>query len=333
MPELNTRQVETNGIRMRVLEAGKGPLVVLCHGFPELGYSWRHQLVALADAGYHAVAPDQRGYGGTDHPEAAECYTLCHLVGDVVGLVEALGEKEAAIVGHDWGAAVAWTCALLRPDIFRVVGLLSVPYLADFWSGPPPTAAMRAMLASGHMFYQLYFQDPGRAEADLEHNVRDSLLGMFHGASGGIPPDKQWRFVFSPSENLMDTIPRPEGLPSWLTKEELAYFVTAFSASGFVGGLNWYRNLDRDRELLAFLAGSKIVQPSIFIAGSDDGVIVMYAAAYQKLAQTMPGLRENKLIPGAGHWIQQEKPAEVNLLLISFLSEHWPSVLRESPAQ
>jgi pimeloyl-ACP methyl ester carboxylesterase len=324
MAELKTLSVMTNGIRMRVLEGGTGPLVILCHGFPELGYSWRHQLHALAEAGYRAVAPDQRGYGGTDHPDAPETYTICHLAGDIVGLVHALGEEKAAIIGHDWGSAVAWSCALLRPDIFRAVSLLSVPYLADFWSGPPPTAAMREMLASGHMFYQLYFQETGRAEVELGRDVRDSLVRMFNGASGGISPEQQWRFVFSPSENLLDTIPRPAALPSWLSDEDLAKFAEAFEETGFVGGLNWYRNMDRDRELLAFLAHAKVEQPSMFVAGSEDAVVAMYRAAFDKLEQTMPGLRMKELVPGAGHWIQQERPTEVNRLLIRFLAENWP---------
>jgi pimeloyl-ACP methyl ester carboxylesterase len=322
---MKTTNIVTNGIRMQVLEEGKGPLVVLCHGFPELGYSWRHQLHALAEAGYRAVAPDQRGYGGTDHPEAPESYTLCHLAGDMVGLVHTLGEEKAAIIGHDWGAAVAWTCSLLRPNVFGALGLLSVPYLADFWSGPAPTAGMREMLATGHMFYQLYFQEPGRAEADLDHDVRDSLLRMFNGASGGIAPEQQWRFVFSPSESLLDSLPSSEALPRWLTEEDLLVFVKAFKESGFSGGLNWYRNLDRDRELLAFLAGSKIEQPSLFVAGSEDTVVSFYQAAFEELEQTMPRLHRKALVPGAGHWVQQEKPAEVNRLLIDFLAEHWPS--------
>jgi pimeloyl-ACP methyl ester carboxylesterase len=298
--------------------------VVLSHGFPELGYSWRHQIAALAGAGYRVVAPDQRGYGGTDRPSDPGEYTLCHLAGDIVGLVETLGERQAAIIGHDWGSAVAWTTALLRPDIFRAVGLLSVPYLARIWNGPRPTAAMRQMLAAGQMFYQLYFQEPGRAEADLERDVGDSMLRLFVGASGGVAPEKRWRFLFSPSETLLDTLPRPERLPSWLTEDDLSVFVAAFQKSGFTGGLNWYRNMDRDRELLAFLAGAKIEQPSIFVAGAEDAVIAMYPEDYKALERTMPGLTAKVLIPGAGHWVQQERPDEVNARLARFLATAWP---------
>lgn len=326
-------EVLSNGIRMHVLEEGSGPLVVLCHGFPELGYSWRRQIPALAAAGFRVVAPDQRGYGGTDRPSDPGSYTLCHLVGDIVGLVQALGERQAAIVGHDWGSAVAWTAALLRPDMFRAVGLLSVPYLAGFWDGPSPTESMRRLLEAGQMFYQLYFQEPGRAEADLERDVRDSLRRLYASASGGVAPEKRWRFVFSPTETLLDTMPPVERPPSWLTEEELATFSAAFERTGFAGGLNWYRNMDRDRELLAFLAGKSIEQPSLFLAGAEDPVIAMYRQDYDALEQTMPGLTAKVLIPGAGHWVQQERPDEVSSRLAAFLAAAWPRAQRARGAE
>lgn len=315
----------SNGIRMHALEAGSGPLVILCHGFPELGYSWRHQISALGDAGYHVVAPDQRGYGQTDRPENPEAYTLCHLAGDLVGLVHAVGEDQAAIFGHDWGAAVTWTTALLRPDIFRAVGLLSVPYLSEFWTGPKPTSTMRQLLASGQMFYQLYFQEPGRAEAQLERDVRDSLIRLLYGASGDAKPEQRWRFLFSPSEELMDTVAKFERLPPWISEAELKVFVDEFSRTGFTGGLNWYRNLDRDQELLAVLAKAKIQQPSVFIAGSEDAVIMMYKPALDALEHWVPNLTEKVLIPSAGHWVQQERPEAVNGHMLRFLSKAWPS--------
>jgi pimeloyl-ACP methyl ester carboxylesterase len=322
---VTTREIVSNGIRMRLLEEGNGPLLILCHGFPELGYSWRHQIGPLARAGYHVVAPDQRGYGGTDRPADPNAYTLCHLAGDIVGLVEALGEREAAIAGDDWGSAVAWVSAQLRPDIFRAIALLSVPYLPTIYTGPPPTSLMREMLAAGQMFYQLYFQEPGKAERDLEVDARDSLLRLFVAASGGVAPEERWRFIFSPSENLLDTLPKPKTLPSWLTEEELSVFAGAFTKSGFTGGLNWYRNMDRDRDLLAFLAGSKIEQPSLFVAGSEDVVVAMYRAAFDALEQTMPRLSAKILVPGAGHWVQQERPEQVTRPLLEFLATAWPA--------
>lgn len=325
MPGATSSTIEANGIRMHYWEQGQGPLVILCHGFPELGYSWRHQMGPLSEAGYRVVAPDMRGYGGTGQPQDPQAYTLSHIASDMVGLVRALGAEQAAIIGHDWGAPAAWTSALLRPDIFPALGLLSVPYMSEFWSGPPPTSVMKAMLAAGQMFYQYYFQEPGKAEADLERNVRDSHLRAFYGASGSAPPDQRWRFIFSPHENFLDTLPRPDGLPPWITEPELDVYVKEFTRTGFRGGLNWYRNLDRDRELLGFLAGSRIQQPSIFLAGAEDAVIMMYRASYDALEQTMPGLTAKILIPGAGHWVQQEKPDEVNRRLREFLVSAWPA--------
>jgi pimeloyl-ACP methyl ester carboxylesterase len=317
--------IAANGIRMRLLEAGEGPLVLLCHGFPELAYSWRHQIPTLAEAGYRVAAPDMRGYGGTGAPADQNEYSLCHLAADMVCLVAALGEKQAAIFGHDWGSVVAWTSALLRRDVFPVLGLLSVPYLPDLWSGPPPTQMMKALLAMGQMFYQLYFQEPGKAEKDLEADVRASHLSLFYGASGGIPPEHRWRALFAPSEKLLDTLPRADKLPPWLGEDELQVYVREFSRTGFRGGLNWYRNLDRDRELLGFLAGAKIQQPMLFAAGEEDAVIQMYRFAFDSLETNAPNLKQKALIPGAGHWIQQEKPAETNRLMIDFLRQEWPA--------
>ena len=317
--------LDSNGIRISLLEAGAGPLVILLHGFPELGFSWRHQLTALAEAGYRAVAPDQRGYGLTSRPDRVEEYTLCHLAGDVVGLVEALGERQAAVVGHDWGAGVAWTCALLRPDIFRAVALLSVPYLAGFWGGPPPTAMMKQLLASGQMFYQLYFQEPGKADREMARNPRDFLLRIFAGAAGDMAPERRWRWIFPSSMPFLDTLPPVDRAPAWLNAEALDFFAAEFARTGFTGGLNWYRNMDRSRELLAFLAGARILQPSAFLAGEEDPVIQMYRQDYDSLEQTMPALTAKTLVAGAGHWVQQEKPEQVNIWLLHFLSAAWPA--------
>jgi pimeloyl-ACP methyl ester carboxylesterase len=190
--ETNHRFVRSNGIKMHIAEDGEGPLVVLCHGFPELWYTWRHQLKALAGAGYHVVAPDQRGYGQTDQPEAVEDYNILQLCGDIVGLVDALGEAGAVIVGHDWGSPVAWRCVLLRPDIFRAVVLMSTPYRQRSWADIRPTEGMKQM-AGDKQFYQLYFQEPGKAEHELEADVRKTILMGLYSASGDAPPEKRWR--------------------------------------------------------------------------------------------------------------------------------------------
>jgi pimeloyl-ACP methyl ester carboxylesterase len=319
MAGINHRFVDTNGIRMHIAEQGAGPLVILCHGFPECWYSWRHQLPALAAVGYHVVALDQRGYGQTDRPEPIEAYDILHLTADIVGLVHALGQERAIIVGHDWGAPVAWHCALLRPDVFTAVALLSVPYIQRSWTDPRPTEMMR-LLAGEQQFYQLYFQEPGKAEPELEADPRTTLATFLYAASGDPPPEQRWRFLFGPSERFIDSGTVPETLPPWLTAQDLDVFTAAFEHSGFRGGLNWYRNLDRMWELTWFLCDAKLHQPSLFIAGALDAVITMYRPAFDALADTMPNLRRKVLLPGAGHWIQQERPTEVNRLLAEFLT-------------
>jgi pimeloyl-ACP methyl ester carboxylesterase len=308
----------SNGLEMHLAEAGEGPLVVLCHGWPETWYSWRHQLPALAAAGYRAVAPDQRGYGRTERPEPIEAYDVFQLVGDIVGLVAALGEERAVVVGHDWGSVVAAHCALLRPDIFRAVALLSVPYLQRSASGRRPTAVMKYMAGDNH-FYQLYFQEPGVAEAELEADVRRTMRLLLCGVSGDAPPQKRWRLMFDRSEKLLDSLACPEALPDWLAEEDLDVFAAEFERSGFRGGLNWYRNIDRNWELTSFLAGARIQQPALFAAGDADPVIQLYGRAIKSLERTMPGLRTNVMLEGAGHWLQQERPGRVNELLVEFL--------------
>lgn len=320
MTTIQHRFIDTNGLRMHIAEQGEGPLVVLCHGWPESWYSWRHQLTALAEAGYHAVAPDQRGYGQTDKPEAIDAYHILNLTADIVGLVHALGQEQATIVGHDWGAPVAWHCALLRPDMFPALALFSVPYMQRAWTDSRPTDAMKLMVGEQYNFYQLYFQEPGKAEAELEADVRRSLLGFLYSASGDPPPEQRWRYLFNRTETLLDTITVPATLPQWLTEEDLDFFVQEFTRNGFRGGLNWYRNIDRMWELTRFLCGAKIHQPSLFVVGEFDPVIPMSPRAYDAVKDTMPNLQKKALIPGAGHWIQQERPVEVNRLLLEFLA-------------
>lgn len=320
MAEIRHRIVETNGIRMHIAEQGEGPLVILCHGFPELWYSWRHQLPALAEAGFHAVAPDQRGYGQTDRPQAVEEYDILKLTGDIVGLVHALEKEKAIIIGHDWGAPVAWHCALLRPDIFRALVLMSVPYRPGAWGSGRPTEAMIRM-AGEQQFYQLYFQEQGKAERELEEDVRESMLKFLYTASGDPPPEKRWNFLFNKSQRFIDSAFRPDALPAWLTEQDLDFLAGEFRRTGFRGGLNWYRNIDRNWELMPFLNGARIGQPSLFIAGEFDGVIEMSRRAFESLETSVVNLRRKVLIPGAGHWIQQERPDEVNKLLVEFLTD------------
>jgi pimeloyl-ACP methyl ester carboxylesterase len=311
MGEVYHRFIETNGIRMHLAEQGKGSLVVLYHGFPECWYSWRHQLSALAEAGYHAVAPDQRGYGQTDRPEPIEAYDMLQLTGDMVGLVYALDEERAIIIGHDWGSPVTWHCALFRPDIFHAIVLLSVPYHQRSWKNICPTETMKQM-AGEREFYQVYFQEPGKAEAELEVDVRRTLRMFLYSASGDPPPEKRWHFLFNKSEKFLDTCSLPDTLPAWLTEQDIDFFTGEFKRTGFRGGLNWYRNIDRTWELTPFLSEAKLHQPVLFIAGDLDPVIAMRRASFDAMDQTVPGLRKKVLLPGAGHWIQQERPVQVN---------------------
>ena len=323
MTELKHRFIETNGIRMHIAECGAGPLVVLCHGFPESWYSWRHQLRALAGAGFHVIAPDMRGYGQTDRPEAIDHYTLLHLVGDVVGLLDAVGAENAVIAGHDWGAPVAWHCALLRPDRFRAVMGLSVP----FWSRLPvrPTSVMPQ--TDDAIFYQLYFQTPGVAEAEFERDVRHSIRSLLYSASGDAPRRDGAGSAGSDvgmvprSGGFLDRLIDPASLPAWLSEEDVNFYVDEFTRTGFRGGLNWYRNIDRSWELLAPHAGSRISVPGLYIAGDRD-LVVRFRGMEQIIASLpyfVPELRGTLMLPGCGHWTQQERAREVNDAMIEFL--------------
>jgi pimeloyl-ACP methyl ester carboxylesterase len=316
MAELQHKFVTTNGIRMHYVEQGAGPLVVLCHGWPESWYSYRHQIPALAAAGFRVVAPDQRGYGQTDKPDAIEAYNILNLVGDIIGLVNSVGADTASIVGHDWGAPVAWHCALLRPDIFHAIALLSVPYRPR--GATHPAQAMQA-IAGEENFYQLYFQEPGRAEAELEADPRRAMAMLLYSLSGDARPEEQWKFRFPKSMKFIDTGVVPKQLPPWLSEADLDFFAGELKGAGFRGGLNWYRNTERNWELTPFLDGAKLRQPALFVAGSEDCVGKMVPGRFQMAGAFTPNLKKQMIIPGAGHWTQQERPAEVNQLLIEFL--------------
>jgi len=320
--DITHRTVHTNGIHMHVAEAGRGPLVVLCHGFPESWYSWRHQLVALAEAGFHAVAPDQRGYGQTDKPEAIESYTLLHLVGDIVGLLDALGAPTAVIAGHDWGAPVAWHAALLRPDRFRGVIGLSVPYFPR--GSVRPTTVMRETPSA--IFYQLYLQEPGVAERELEREPRDTIRHVLFWGSGDAPRPPiavgSGDVGMVPrTGGFLGTRPAPATLPAWLTEADVGFYAGEFTRAGFRGGLNWYRNIDRNWELAAAWAGAKVTPPALYIAGERD--LVLGFRGMDKLLpglrQFVPNLTQTIILPGCGHWTQQERPSEVNAAMLGFL--------------
>jgi pimeloyl-ACP methyl ester carboxylesterase len=313
MSEITHRTIETNGISMHLAEAGEGPLVILLHGFPELWYSWRHQLPALAAAGYHAVAPDVRGYGRTDAPAAVESYNMLNHTADTVGILDALGERTAVVVGHDWGAPIAWHCALLHPERFPAVAALSVPYIPR--ASAPPTRLLKQAFADT-FFYILYFQEPGVAEAELEADVGRSLRLLLYNASGDGP--RGAGLARKPKDaGFLDGMQEPDRLPSWLTKADLDYFTGEFERTGFRGGLNRYRNMDRDWEELPQLAGAKVQQPALFITGDRDPVLTFTSSDAMKAS--VPDLRDVLILPGCGHWTQQERPAEVSAALVEFL--------------
>lgn len=327
MHPINHRSVDSNGIRLHLAEQGTGPLVLMCHGFPESWYSWRHQMQALADAGYHAVAPDMRGYGQSDAPAQIDQYSLFHLVGDMVGVLDALDEAAAVVVGHDWGAPVAWHCALMRPDRFRAVIALSVPYRPR-GSVAPTTLMPRTDDA---VFYQWYFQDPGVAEAELEADPLVSLRRILYSGSGDVPRKNGVATPGVAAPSGVGMVPRSGGfltrmpdtkvLPGWLTPADLQFFADQFRASGFRGGLNWYRNIDRNWQLLAPYARASITVPALYMAGDLDLVVAFphMREVIADLKRYVPLLRDSVMLPGCGHWTQQERPADVNRQMLAFL--------------
>ena len=315
MTEIQFRRVATNGIEINIAEAGEGPLVLLTHGFPESWYSWRHQLPVIAAAGFRAVAPDMRGYGRSDKPQDITTYNQVNVIQDIVGLIPALGYETAVIIGHDWGAPTAWGAAELHPDRITAVGALSVPYSPR--ADAPPLDTMRAIFKDV-FFYQLYFQEPGVAEKEWEADIRTNLRKFFHLGSGAF--DKTLAQSKGPDADLLSDIADPGSLGEWCTDEDLDYYTAEFTNSGFRGPLNYYRNHNLTWELTADAPGT-IQQPAMFVAGAEDGVILMAADALNKLPARVPNLLINELIPEIGHWTQQEAPEAVNQYILEFLSK------------
>jgi pimeloyl-ACP methyl ester carboxylesterase len=320
---MNEKTIQTRTLDMGIFDEGTGPLVLLCHGFPETKQAWRHQIAALAKAGYRAVAPDMRGYGKTDVPAHVDQYTVYHGVGDMVALLDALGEEKAVIVGHDWGATIAWQAALLRPDRFRAVAALSVPMM-----GQPPVPPTKIFpQTDAALFYALYFQEPGVAEAEFEADPRRTLRKLLFAASGEAGPRKPGDGtpnafgMVNRSTGLLAGLPDPAALPEWLPAADFDRLVDAFRTSGFKGGLNYYRNLDRNWELQQAMAGAKIAIPALFLIGERDtglsipGMDQIIAA----MPSLVPDLRGSHILPGAGHWLPQERPSEVSAMITEFL--------------
>ena len=318
MHQITHRQLDLNDISLHVAECGSGFPVIFSHGFPELWYSWRHQMRALAEAGYRAIAPDQRGYGDSSAPQEIRAYSVHHLVGDLVGVLDALGLERAVVVGHDWGGVVAWQTALLAPQ--RVAGVVGIntPYFPRM--PMRPTALMKAM-AQGHFHYILYFQQPGVAEAELDADPGRTLRGFFQA------PDRarleallaEGPAALGPKTGgLLERLPdAPPG--AFLSAEDFAVYEAAYRKTGFRGGINWYRNFDYNWETTAYQNGARILAPALMITADLDPVLRPELAA--GMSQWVPNLRRTHLVSDCGHWTQQEKPDEVNRVLVEFLSD------------
>jgi pimeloyl-ACP methyl ester carboxylesterase len=312
------QRIATNGVHLRCVVEGEGPLAILVHGWPESWYSWRHQIGPLRDAGYRVVVPDVRGYGGSDKPQPVEAYDMASLIGDVLGLIDHFGEKQAVLVGHDWGAPIVWNTTALHPDRVRAVAALSVPYSPR---GKISSIELWRKIYAGRFFYQLYFQEPGVAEAEFEADVRTALRKLYFAGSGNYERG-MFRADKASQARMLDALPDPEVFPAWLGAADLDYFVGEFERSGFRGPLNRYRNQQRDWEQLTALTGARITRPTCFIAGSRDGVLrfVPDVDLVENMKRWVDDLRICELIEGAGHWIQQERPQRVNELLLEFLA-------------
>ncbi|MBW0016830.1 MAG: alpha/beta hydrolase [Mycobacterium sp.] len=310
------RLVDTNGAQLRLVEAGDrgARVVILAHGFPELAYSWRHQIPALAEAGYHVLAPDQRGYGGSSRPDAIEAYDIHQLTADLVGLLDDVGAERAAWIGHDWGATVVWNAPLLHPD--RVVGIagLSVPPLPR--PKRAPTQAFRRAVGE-NFFYILYFQDPGVADAELNGDPARTMRRMLGGLRPPSDDSVVTRTIAPGPEGFIDRLAEPDGLPDWISQDELDHYISEFTRTGFTGGLNWYRNMDRNWETTSQLEGAMIVVPCMFVGGTADPVLAFTRT--DRAPEIVSGPYQQVMLDGAGHWLQQERPDEVNVALLEFL--------------
>ncbi|MFT6599192.1 MAG: pimeloyl-ACP methyl ester carboxylesterase [Alloalcanivorax sp.] len=317
MTEIREQKVQANGLNFHVRSAGDPahPAVILLHGFPECGYSWRYQMPFLADKGFHVLAPDLRGYGFSDAPKDADAYRQDKLVADVMGILDAFGAERAVVVGHDWGCALAWQVARSEPGRVRAVAGLSVPYPG---LGPkPPTEQMRAAFGE-RFFYQLYFQQPEVPEQELEADVRDFLRRMYHALSG---PGMQEKFrAEKPVTGLLDILQPPKGgQPDWMQETDLDVYVERFEHSGLTGPINWYRAMDASWRQQKEDGRERIHPPALFIAGKEDPVIQFAGKALERMPTMMDDLREVVLLDDLGHWIQMEAPEAVNQHLGAFL--------------
>ena len=317
MTEIRQRTAHVNGVDLQVLESGPadGPVVILAHGFPESAWSWRHQLGVLGDAGWRTIAPDQRGYGASSRPATVEEYGTDSLTADLIGLVDETGREQAVFVGHDWGALIVWDLIRLHPERVRAVVGVSVPFID--WP-IPPTQLFRQTFGD-KFFYILYFQPVGPAERELEADPRRTMRTILWAASAA-GADREPRVLPADGTGFLDSMGDwPEELPPWLTSEDLDRYTAAYEASGFFGPLSYYRNLDANHERVKDIAPAVATMPSFFIGGLLDGVISRDPSGIDRMRRQLPGYRGEVLLPGVGHWTQQEAPDEFNEALLGFL--------------
>ena len=321
MQQTQQQLIKVNGIQLSVHIAGpeSGKPVWLLHGFPECWYSWRHQITALAAQGYRVFAPEMRGYGATEAPEAVEAYDLITICGDIQGAMNHFGHEQVAMIGHDWGAPIAWHLALLEPARVKAVCGLSVPF-----GGRPRQPAINMMREAykDKFHYMLYFQTQGPAEAELAADIPRTMRLMMHGldsqAGGALVQDK-------PADSAwLEDYTDPGRQPAWCSDEAFEVYVKTFKQSGFRGPINWYRNFERNWERTESLAGRQIEQPALFLIGDRDPVGALEAYTIKKMPSVVPQV-EQHVIADCGHWIQAEKPSEVNSLLLPFLERYFPA--------
>lgn len=309
--QLEEYDITTNGVSLHVTEQGEGPAILFCHGFPDTSYTWRQQMKAVASAGYRAVAPDMRGYGGSTAPEDAMVYTPLHTAGDLVGLLDTLKIPTAVLVGHDWGATHAWNAALMRPDRFRAVFCLSVPYVPRGNVG-----VFERMRAAGHQ-NDFYMFEQIRQDADqIWADAAVTIPGCLYWASGSAPADERWS-PMNPARGLYRPITGP--LPSWAKEDYVNHNVAEFQRTGFHGGLNYYRAAEPYFELSAAFKGAKIAQPSFFIWGEMDGLKELYPLTIDQLRDGLPGLVGGMELDNVGHWVQHEASDIVTEHLVEFV--------------
>ncbi len=315
MIERRFESIETNGVTLRTVVEGDGPLVILLHGWPQCWYLWRHQIDPIVAAGYRVAVPDQRGYGLSSRPTEVADYNIRELSADVTGIANALGYDEFILIGHDWGCIVAWNTALLHEDTCKAVMGLSIP----FWRLGPDAVNPPGM--DDRFWYIRYFQEPGVAESELEENLERSLRTIYHGVSGDAPPGTFMKqFEHPKTSGLLDVLPAPpEQLPGWLSKEDLSYYVEQYQMSGFRGPINWYRNIPTNNNLTPELESKRFTQPAAFAAGSSDAGLEFDPNWRDALSGAFDDLRFIEIVEGAGHWLQAEKPNETNELILRFL--------------